>query len=286
MNQIERLQSIEAYIPVDLTQPINFLVAVFVVYFFVAFRYFLIVSPFQLFFYRTKNKFWISRQIYKKLPNKEKQIYEIKWSVLTSGIFALAGAVMGLLWQLGYTQIYLKFDEYPLWYMPVSFLIYLVLHDTYFYWTHRWMHFPKIYRKVHAIHHKSLEPSGWASFSFHPIESVIEAIILPILILVVPIHPTVFIFHLTFMTLTAVSNHLGFELLPKSSRFLGFPKYFISATHHAQHHKYFNYNYGLYFSFWDRIMGTNHEKFDSEINERLGIESKNFESSDNSAQRA
>ena len=73
MNQIERLQSIEAYIPVDLTQPINFLVAVFVVYFFVAFRYFLIVAPFQLFFYRTKNKFWISRQIYKKLPNKEKQ---------------------------------------------------------------------------------------------------------------------------------------------------------------------------------------------------------------------
>ena len=110
--------------------------------------------------------------------------------------------------------------------------------------------------------------------------------ILPILILIVPIHPTVFIFHLTFMTITAVSNHLGFELLPKSSRFLGFPKYFISATHHAQHHKYFNYNYGLYFSFWDRIMGTNHEKFDSEINERLGIETKNFESSDNSTQRA
>ncbi|MFK8137699.1 MAG: sterol desaturase family protein [Bdellovibrionales bacterium] len=269
METIEYLQTIDAYLKIDLSTPMNFIAACAVIYFFVAFRYFLIVSPFQLFFYKFAGSSWQKRKIYKDLPGKKEQIYEIKWSLITSLIFAVVGVFIGLCWQLGYTQIYLRFDDYPLWYMPVSFLIYLLVHDTYFYWSHRMMHHPKLYRTIHGVHHKSLYPSGWASFSFHPIESVIEAIILPLMLFFIPIHPTVFIFHLTFMTLTAVSNHLGFELIPKWGKYFGLPKYFIAATHHSQHHRYVNYNYGLYFTFWDRWMGTNYKDFDKEIKQRL-----------------
>jgi len=28
------------------------------------------------------------------------------------------------------------------------------------------------------------------------------------------------------------------------------------ADHHTIHHRYFNYNYGQYFTFWDRFCGT------------------------------
>ena len=270
MTSLERLQSLEAYLPISIDSPGAFLLACLVSYGFIAFRYFLIVGPLQYLFYRSPIQPLRQRQIYKKLPHEKSRFYEIRWSLVTSLVFAVAGAGITWLWEKGYTQIYLRFDEYPLWYLPLSFFLYLVLHDTYFYWTHRLMHHPKLYRKIHAVHHKSLEPSGWASFSFHPTESVIEALILPLLLLLVPIHPLVFLLHLTFMTLTAVSNHLGFELLPSWTRNWGLSKYFISATHHAQHHKFFNYNYGLYFSFWDRWLGTNHPDFDSEIQQRLG----------------
>jgi sterol desaturase/sphingolipid hydroxylase (fatty acid hydroxylase superfamily) len=30
------------------------------------------------------------------------------------------------------------------------------------------------------------------------------------------------------------------------------------------HHRYVHYNYGLYFNFWDRVMGTNHPRYEQE----------------------
>jgi lathosterol oxidase len=57
----------------------------------------------------------------------------------------------------------------------VSLALMLLLHDAWFYWTHRLMHHPKIFRHVHLVHHRSINPSPWAAYSFHPIEAVIEA---------------------------------------------------------------------------------------------------------------
>ena len=33
--------------------------------------------------------------------------------------------------------------DYPLWWLPASVLVYLFLHDSWFYWTHRLMHVPR-----------------------------------------------------------------------------------------------------------------------------------------------
>ncbi|NQZ17779.1 MAG: sterol desaturase family protein, partial [Bdellovibrionales bacterium] len=70
--------------------------------------------------------------------------------------------------------------------------------------------------------------------------------------LFIPIHPVVIISYLTFMTLTAISNHLGVELF----KWPLLQRHFISGTHHALHHKRFNGNYGLYYCFMDRLGKT------------------------------
>ena len=57
-----------------------------------------------------------------------------------------------------------------------SLLVYLFLHDTWFYWTHRWMHRPKPFRIAHAVHHASRPPTAWAAMSFHPWEAVTGAV--------------------------------------------------------------------------------------------------------------
>jgi lathosterol oxidase len=40
-------------------------------------------------------------------------------------------------------------------------------------------------------------------------------------------------------------------------------KYFLNTpTNHVMHHESMRGNYGLYFNFWDRLMGTNHKDYE------------------------
>lgn len=181
---------------------------------------------------------------------------EIGWSLASSFIYAAPAAVVFELWRLGGSAVYTDLDAWPLWYLPVSVLIYLFLHDAWFYWTHRAMHHPVLFRTMHRVHHESRPPTPFAAFSFHPWESLVGAIFLPLVALIVPIHVAAVLFILTLMTIAAVLNHSGWEILPRWW-LRGWPgRHLISAAHHDLHHRNPNINLGLYFRFWDKLMGT------------------------------
>lgn len=146
--------------------------------------------------------------------------------------------------------------------MPLNPLIVLLIHETYYYWVHRAIHFPKIYKIVHKVHHQSLSPTPWTAFSFHPWKSVLEALILPAILLIIPVNIYVLLFYLIFMTFNSMVNHLDIEVYPTFFRKSTFGKLWIGATHHHFHHEEFNTNYGLYFTFWDKIMGTESSKME------------------------
>ncbi|MFZ8409584.1 sterol desaturase family protein, partial [Staphylococcus aureus] len=82
-------------------------------------------------------------------------------------------------------------------------------HDTWFYWTHRWMHTPRVFRIAHAVHHDSRPPTAWAAMAFHPIEAVTGAVIIPLLTLGIPIHIGALGLVLGIMTVMGVTNHMG-----------------------------------------------------------------------------
>jgi sterol desaturase/sphingolipid hydroxylase (fatty acid hydroxylase superfamily) len=180
--------------------------------------------------------------------------------VISSAIFAFFGAVTYWLWLKGFTATYLNPEKFGYWYLPVSLVIVLLLHETYYYWIHRAMHIPKIYKVVHKVHHNSLSSTPWTAFSFHPWESILEALILPILLLIIPLNIYVLLFYLIFMTFSSFVNHLDIEIYPEFFRKSAFGKLWIDATHHHYHHKEFNTNYGLYFTFWDKLMHTESRK--------------------------
>jgi len=187
---------------------------------------------------------------------------EMVWSAITSLIFAVFGAVLVILWQNGWTKLYTDLSAFPLWYLPLSLVLYLFLHETYYYWLHRWMHRPKVYRLVHKVHHDSTETNAHTAFSFHPLESVLQALIIPVLLLFIPLHVYLLVALLAIMTVSGTLNHLGYEIFPKGWARHPLAKWLIGATHHDQHHKRFRFNYGLYFTFWDRWMGTEHPEFE------------------------
>lgn len=182
---------------------------------------------------------------------------EIGWSLLSSAIYGVPAGIAAWGWQTrGWTQVYLDPHAMPLWWMPVSLLIYLFAHDTWFYWTHRWMHRPRVFRLAHAVHHASKPPTAWAAMSFHPIEAVTGAIVIPALVFVVPVHIAVLGLVLAIMTLMGVTNHMGWELFPRWLVHSRLGDWLITASHHQRHHESYLCNYGLYFRVWDRLCGT------------------------------
>ncbi len=231
-------------------------------------RYILISGLFHLWFCIWKKDKWTNRSLSKKKIDKKQFYTEIKWSVITSLIFAVAGSFTTLLWQKGYTCLYLDVNKYPLWYLPVSLLVSMFIHETYYYWLHRWMHQPKVFKLLHKVHHDSNTTSAWTAFSFHPLEGLLQAIILPVTIIVIPMHVYVLLLQLTIMTFSSVINHLEIETYPANfhKHFIG--KWIIGATHHSLHHKQFKYNFGLYFTFWDKWKKTESPKFLSLFEEK------------------
>ena len=153
-------------------------------------------------------------------------------------------------------MIYLDPNKYGVAWLFVSAAIYLSIQDTYYYWLHRLMHRRMVFRYVHAGHHRSRQPTPFASFSFDWAEAALNAWLLPALTFVIPIHPAVILTLLTIMTIAAVLNHAGAEVLPRWLVDGWVGAWLISATHHSVHHTHYGANFGLYFRFWDRAMGT------------------------------
>lgn len=182
---------------------------------------------------------------------------EIGWSLLSAAIYGIPAGVVAWGWQShGWTRIYLEPDAYPLWYLPLSLLLYLFAHDTWFYWTHRLMHRPRWFRIAHAVHHDSRPPTAWAAMSFHPIEAITGAVVIPVLVFLIPIHAGVLGAVLAIMTVMGVTNHMGWEMFPRFVVHSRLGRWVITASHHQRHHESYQCNYGLYFRFWDRLCGT------------------------------
>lgn len=182
---------------------------------------------------------------------------EIGWSLLSALIYGAPAGVVAWGWQArGWTQIYSDLDNQPLWWLPLSVLLYLAAHDTWFYWTHRWMHQPRLFRIAHAVHHASRPPTAWAAMSFHPWEALTGAVVIPALVFLIPIHVGALGLVLTIMTVMGVSNHMGWEMFPRWMVRGSIGQWLITASHHQRHHDHYRCNYGLYFRFWDRLCGT------------------------------
>ena len=246
----------------EITTATLFLLYLAIFFFAILFRYFLAAGIFHYYYYVWNSAKYSTERLSSRGVRKGQLKKEIIWSIKASLIFALAGTLVYWLWTKDLTAIYLTPGEYGYWYLPISLLLILFIHETYYYWVHRWMHHPRIYKKVHKVHHDSLTPTPWTAFSFHPWESLLEAIILPLILLVLPVNIYVLAFYLVLMTLSSVINHLDIEIYPKKFQKNWFGKLFIGATHHHYHHAEFNTNYGLYFTFWDKLMGTESPKME------------------------
>ena len=201
---------------------------------------------------------WTARRFPGRLAGQRAQVRrEIGWSLASAAIYGVPAGIVAWGWQQrGWTKIYTDPSVYSWWWMPASVFAFLLIHDTWFYWTHRLMHRPWWFRAMHAVHHASRPPTAWAAMSFHPWEAVSGALVIPLLVFVIPIHVTMLGAVLAIMTLMGVTNHMGWELFPRRLVHGRVGQWLITASHHELHHQAYRCNYGLYFRHWDRLCGT------------------------------
>ena len=219
-------------------------------------RYVVLAGLGYYMFYVWKRRDLLFRKIQQRFPQTADYWREVGYSGISSLIFAaMAWLCLGTPLRQ-YTQFYPDIDQHSLAWLLLSLPLTIFVHDAYFYWAHRLMHHPKLYRRTHLVHHLSVYPSPWAAFAFHPLEAVVEAGIIPVLLFCMPIHPIAFLFFVFFMLLFNVYGHLGYELFSKKTYEHPLGQWLNSSVYHNQHHEKFNGNYGLYFTFWDRLCGT------------------------------
>jgi sterol desaturase/sphingolipid hydroxylase (fatty acid hydroxylase superfamily) len=237
----------------------------------VADKYFVVAGVALLLVYVALRRRIGWRKIQLRFPRDKDYRREIIDSTISIFIFAMMPVLILRVPEIRvHTQLYGPIAERGWVYFFLAFPIMFVMHDAYFYWMHRLIHHPKLFRPIHLEHHKSVNPSPWAAYAFGPIEAFMESLIFPIILFTIPVTVLhVFVFFLMSIVYN-VYGHLGYELYPKGFHRTRVGRWINTSVSHNQHHHYFNGNYGLYFLWWDRWMGTIRPDYDRAFEEVTG----------------
>ena len=132
-------------------------------------------------------------------------------------------------------------------------------YDAWFYWAHRALHLDALYR-FHSWHHKSVAPTPWSADSQSAVETILIQSFMVVATLLLPITPAALILHRLYDHINGQIGHSGHEWA--SGPLTRFPSPMVAVRYHDVHHARFRYNFGNYFSIWDRVMGTMDPEYD------------------------
>ena len=207
-----------------------------------------------------------AHRIQTRRPGPTDYLREVGYSLLTTAVYATVGLMTVSLERAGLLKIYSDWDEYSWLYAALSLPLLLVLHDAFFYWVHRLMHHPWLFRRFHLLHHRSHTPTPWAAYAFAPGEALLMALFVPLVTFLLPMHEVVMFVFLAIMILRNAMGHSGVEFHPQG--WVDGPlDCMTTVVHHDLHHQRARGNYGLYFTWWDRWMGTEFDDYKQRFRE-------------------
>ena len=177
----------------------------------------------------------------------------IFWSCVSGGTIWTAYEVVTL-WAYANEYIpYLDPRAHPIYFvlMLCAIQLWRLFH---FYWVHRLLHWPPLYKAGHFLHHRNINVGPWSGLSMHPVEHILyfSGVLIH---WIIPSHPIHAVMNGQHAALTPAQGHAGFEaLVIKGERKLAGASYF-----HQLHHRYFECNYGEMDIPFDAWFGTSHD---------------------------
>lgn len=148
------------------------------------------------------------------------------------------------------------------WSVPLTLVISVLLYDAWFYWVHRLLHTRLMFR-FHALHHTSVSPTVWTNHHETLVESFLNQLYFFLIVFVFPIPWQVLVVQKIYDQISGMLGHAGYEHFASPLGRSPWP--LASTVFHDQHHGYFRFNYAHTFSFWDRMMGTLHPRYDATV---------------------
>jgi sterol desaturase/sphingolipid hydroxylase (fatty acid hydroxylase superfamily)/uncharacterized protein (DUF2147 family) len=201
------------------------------------------------------------RKIRPDSPKTKQMLIEFGASLRSIAIFSTIGLLTFALEGLGLLPGPRIAAEWGAAWAWTSLVLMIVAHDAYFYWSHRAIHDPRLFRAFHRRHHKSNNPSPFTAYSFDIGEAAIQACFVPLWMILVPTQWWVVGLFMLHQIVRNTLGHSGYELFPARRDGRPLFDFLTTTTHHDIHHAQAGYNYGLYFTWWDRLMATEHPDY-------------------------
>lgn len=172
-----------------------------------------------------------------------------------------SSAVFWTLWTIFYFHVaangwiptLTSIGQSPVWFVLFFFII-RFWQSFHFYWIHRLIHMPFLFKRVHSLHHRNVNVGPWSGLAMHPVEGFLyfSGILIHF---VLPSHPIHVIFHMYSLSLGALYSHSGFDKI----LFGETEAMKAGSFHHQLHHRYFECNYGSEEMPLDRWFGSFHD---------------------------
>ncbi len=162
-------------------------------------------------------------------------------------------------------------SDLPWW---ISFPITALCLELTGYWWHRLSHVVPWLWRLHLVHHSDTEVDASTSLRHHPLEGVLDALVLtPVVLLLLP-DPLVLL-GWNFLTISVSAFSHGNISVPLLERWLG--RFIVTPGFHCVHHSselpFTNSNYANNFPWLDRLFGTARDWTAQEQSQRsLGLE--------------
>jgi sterol desaturase/sphingolipid hydroxylase (fatty acid hydroxylase superfamily) len=141
---------------------------------------------------------------------------------------------------------------WPVW---VQVLFFVVTHDFYIYWFHRFQHSSPFFWRTHEAHHSGKQVDWLAGSRSHAVEILINQTIEFAPIILLGADPMVVPIKACIDAVWGIWIHCNVDV--RSGRL----QYFINGPemhlwHHADHEEVFYANFSTKFAFWDWMFGT------------------------------
>ena len=139
-------------------------------------------------------------------------------------------------------------------YMIKMFFCHILVNEVLFYYTHRLLHTPRFYRKIHKIHHRFTSPNSLTAIYCHPFEFLISNLI--------PFTAGFLMFNtnLYFCLIWIICACLGTQFHHSGYRHNSVYSFDHNPNFHDYHHLNYNTCFGT-IGLLDRLHGTYYKKF-------------------------
>jgi methylsterol monooxygenase/4-alpha-methyl-delta7-sterol-4alpha-methyl oxidase len=140
-------------------------------------------------------------------------------------------------------------------------VFFMIVEDFAFYWSHRFLHWDKIYPYIHKLHHRHVNTVSISSEFAHPAEflfgNVMTSNLGPFL-LGKNVHFLTGLMWIILRVGETTDGHCGYEFSWSPYRLLPMSG---SSEYHNYHHLSFKGNYSSFFTYLDRMFGTVNTKY-------------------------